>query len=229
MAKQYTLLVWNTVISQYEETAVSKEVYDEYRRSEWRISKNNDKHSAHETPFSALIGGDDGKVENFHEFLSDEEGPEKLIDKKGLMNTLRKAILSLNRSDQELVEALFFKGMSEREYAEQTGVLRNAIHKRKQRILRHLKNIWKIDPAGCAKPDFHSYTGEKIISLFSLPLRMTEGADQHLDNFIPAHLLRSFCCRAIPGKLFEQRLRRCGASEPKAMTGRRDHDTSVQS
>ena len=84
MAKQYTLLVWNTVISQYEETAVSKEVYDEYRRSEWRISKNNDKHSAHETPFSALIGGDDGKVENFHEFLSDEEGPEKLIDKKGL-------------------------------------------------------------------------------------------------------------------------------------------------
>ena len=55
------------------------------------------------------------------------------------MNTLRKAILSLNRSDQELVEALFFKGMSEREYAEQTGVFRNAIHKRKQRILRHLK------------------------------------------------------------------------------------------
>ena len=135
MAKQYTLLVWNTVISQYEETAVSKEVYDEYRRSEWRISKNNDKHSAHETPFSALIGGDDGKVENFHEFLSDEEGPEKLIDKKGLMNTLRKAILSLNRSDQELVEALFFKGMSEREYAEHIGVFRNAIHKRKQRIL----------------------------------------------------------------------------------------------
>lgn len=34
MAKQYTILVWNTVISQYEETAVSKEVYDEYRRSE---------------------------------------------------------------------------------------------------------------------------------------------------------------------------------------------------
>lgn len=139
MAKQYTLLVWNTVISQYEETAVSKEVYDEYRRSEWRISKNNDKHAAHETPFSALIGGDDGKVENFHEFLSDEEGPEKLIDKKGLMNTLRKAILSLNRSDQELVEALFFKGMSEREYAEHIGVFRNAIHKRKQRILRCLK------------------------------------------------------------------------------------------
>ena len=131
---------FRTVISQYEETAVSKEVYDEYRRSEWRISKNNDKHAAHETPFSALNGGDDGKVENFHEFLSDEEGPEKLIDKKGLMNTLRKAILSLNRSDQELVEALLFKGMSEREYAEQTGVFRNAIHKRKQRILCYNKD-----------------------------------------------------------------------------------------
>ena len=103
------------------------------------VSGGSAKTMTHETPFSALIGGDDGKVENFHEFLSDEEGPEKLIDKKGLMNTLRKAILSLNRSDQELVEALFFKGMSEREYAEHIGVFRNAIHKRKQRILRCLK------------------------------------------------------------------------------------------
>ena len=60
MAKQYTLLVWNTVISQYEETAVSKEVYDEYRRSEWRISKNNDKHAAYDTPLPARLGGDDG-------------------------------------------------------------------------------------------------------------------------------------------------------------------------
>ena len=139
MAKQYTITVWNTVISQYEETAVSKEIYDEYRRSEWRISKNNDKHSSHETPFSALIGSDDGKVESFHEFLSDEESPENLIDKKDLMNTLQKAILSLNQSDQELVGAIFFKGMSEREYAEQTGVFRNAIHKRKRRILSCLK------------------------------------------------------------------------------------------
>lgn len=57
MEEQYIVTVWNTATTQYEEIAIPKAVYDEYRRGEWRISKSNDKHTAKETPFSALIGG----------------------------------------------------------------------------------------------------------------------------------------------------------------------------
>lgn len=141
MANTYMVTVWNTVTSQYEETAVPKAVYDEYRRGEWRISKSNDKHAAKETPFSALIGGEDGGFENFHEFMSDERNPGTLVEDGWLTGELQKAIASLSHEDQRLIEALFFKGMSERDYANQLGVYHNAVHKRKIRILSKIKKF----------------------------------------------------------------------------------------
>lgn len=139
MADQYTVTVYNTVTSEYEEIAVSKAVYDEYRRGEWRIDKNNEKHSANETPFSALIGGEDGGYENFDEFISHENNPERITAKAEQLRELREAIETLNESDRALVKALFFKGMTERQYADKLGVYRNAVHKRKMRIFSFLK------------------------------------------------------------------------------------------
>lgn len=71
-----SLTVFNPMTGLYEDVEVTKEVYDEYRRGEWRISKNDDRHSANETPFSALVGGDEGSFENFHEFVDLEHNPE---------------------------------------------------------------------------------------------------------------------------------------------------------
>lgn len=139
MSEKYFVTVWNTISCQYEETAVSKEIYDEYRRGEWRISKNDDKHSANETPFSALIGGENGNYENFSEFISDETNPEKQILNECSRQELHKAIASLNAEDRALIVALFYKGLTEREYAAQLGVFRNAVHKHKIRILTKLK------------------------------------------------------------------------------------------
>ena len=73
MSNEYMVTVFNTVTARYEEIAVSKEIYNEYRRGEWRISKNNDKHSTGEIPFCALTGGEDGGYENFHEFVDTEQ------------------------------------------------------------------------------------------------------------------------------------------------------------
>lgn len=70
MTKTYTLTVFNTCTSQYEDVEVTKEVYNEFRRGEWRIEKNDDKHRANETPFSELIGGDDGAFENSQNSLT---------------------------------------------------------------------------------------------------------------------------------------------------------------
>ena len=51
----------------------------------------------------------------------------------------------LSDLDKQLLQALFFDGMTEREYADLTGVFRNAVHKRKVRILAKLKKIMEID------------------------------------------------------------------------------------
>lgn len=144
MSKQCIVTVWNTVTYRYEETAVTQEVYDEYRRGEWRIGKNDDKHCANETPFSALIGGEDGNYENFREFISYAANPENIIVGKTRTEELLKAVASLSAEDHALVQALFYEGLTEREYAEQLGVFRNAIHKRKVRILGKLKNFLEI-------------------------------------------------------------------------------------
>lgn len=141
MSKQYTVSVWNTVNCQYEEAEVSKEIYDEYRRGEWRISKNDDKHSANETPFSALIGGEDGNYEKFREFVSYAANPENIIAKNIRTEELLNAVALLSTEDQALVQAMFYEGLTEREYADRLGVFRNAIHKRKVRILSKLKKF----------------------------------------------------------------------------------------
>lgn len=40
MEKDYTLKVWNTLTECYEAVMVTKELYDEYNRSHWKIKRN---------------------------------------------------------------------------------------------------------------------------------------------------------------------------------------------
>ena len=47
----------------------------------------------------------------------------------------------LTEDERELINAIFFYGMTEREYAVQKGVYHNAIHKKKIRILKKLKKL----------------------------------------------------------------------------------------
>ena len=141
MENTYTVTVFNTITSEYEEVSVSKAVYNEYRRGEWRVQKNDEKHGDNETPFSSLIGGENAAYENFHEFIDESQNPLLLVLEKEEAPELHKAICQLSEEDRLLVESIFFKGMSEREYAEKCGVFRNAVHKRKRRILGLLKNI----------------------------------------------------------------------------------------
>lgn len=147
MTKTYTLTVFNTCTSQYQYEMVeaTKEVYNEFRRGEWRIEKNDDKHRANETLFSELIGGDDGAFENFSEFIDNSLNPESVFTENAPIKALYSTMRMLSDLDKQLLQALFFDGMTEREYAERTGVFRNAVHKRKVRILAKLKKSMEID------------------------------------------------------------------------------------
>ena len=147
MTKTYTLTVFNTCTSQYEDIEVTKEVYNEFRRGEWRIEKNDDKHRANETPFSELIGGDDGAFENFQEFFDNQNTPELQFEKSELINFLYYALDELRYEDYQLIRALFFDGLNDYEYAELLGVSHQRINKRKQIILEKLRK--KLTDRGC--------------------------------------------------------------------------------
>lgn len=63
------------------------------------------------------------------------------VELKIMSETLHRCIDLLNSKEKELIQALYFQGLSERNYAEFKGVSQNAIHKRKKRILAKLKKF----------------------------------------------------------------------------------------
>ena len=58
-----------------------------------------------------------------------------------LLDKLRLIITMLKKEDQDLIQAMFYEGLTERQYAERCGVNRNAVHKRKVRILAQIKKL----------------------------------------------------------------------------------------
>ena len=73
--------------------------------------------------------------------VDDGESVEDQAVRNVTAEEIRFIISLLKPADQELVQAMFFEGLSERQYAEKCGVNRNAIHKRKVRILEELKKL----------------------------------------------------------------------------------------
>lgn len=53
------------------------------------------------------------------------------------------AMLSLNDVDRKLINALFFDGVSTRDYAARIGITQRAVIKRRDRILRDLKKYFE--------------------------------------------------------------------------------------
>ena len=70
--------------------------------------------------------------------MADEVADKIMIEK------LYQGLDLLDKDERILIDALFFQGMSEREYAAVLGVYPNAVHKKKTRILEKLKKILKV-------------------------------------------------------------------------------------
>ena len=58
-----------------------------------------------------------------------------------MMKKLSDCLFMLTDDELELIKAIFFDGVSEREYALRKGVYHNAVHKKKVRILKKLKDL----------------------------------------------------------------------------------------
>ncbi len=75
------------------------------------------------------------------QFVGESESVEETVLRKLRYEQLHKAISLLSDDERELVDRLFFQGQTEREAAAEMGIYRNAVHKRKNRILKKLKNF----------------------------------------------------------------------------------------
>ncbi len=61
-----------------------------------------------------------------------------------LRDRLYRCLAALDEPDRQLIHALYFEGLSEREYSKKTGMHHMTIHSRKVAILRALKKMIKI-------------------------------------------------------------------------------------
>ena len=65
----------------------------------------------------------------------------KEVEHHLMLEKLLNIFQKLTSDEQALVKAIYFDGLSEREYAAQLGVYPNAVHKQKVRILEKLKKM----------------------------------------------------------------------------------------
>ncbi|MBS5452945.1 MAG: hypothetical protein KHX38_05415 [Ruminococcus sp.] len=80
---------------------------------------------------------------NGADFLMDKSDTVELVEKRMQAEQLRTILALLPKEDIELIEALFYKGMTERDMAGKYQISQAAVHKRKQRILEKLKKLLK--------------------------------------------------------------------------------------
>ncbi len=62
-----------------------------------------------------------------------------MVLRKLSIDRLHGALAQLTEKERHLIIALFFREMTERDYAEVLGVSQPAVHKQKNRILKKLK------------------------------------------------------------------------------------------
>ena len=79
--------------------------------------------------------------DNARQFSDAGESVEDAVLRKLAEDELHRALEKLTDEEYALVYALFFEGKTERSYAKELGVSQVAVHKKKQRILKKLKEI----------------------------------------------------------------------------------------
>lgn len=116
---------------------VSQECYEDFYRAKERekyLRKLNAKYGL------LSIDAFDNEDDNGTDYIQAEtEDVAETVTHLLMLDKLRSVIPMLSEIEQELIQALFFKGLTEREYAKECGVSQVAIHKRKNRILAKLK------------------------------------------------------------------------------------------
>lgn len=123
------------------EVEVTAEVYTAYARADRRERYTTEDRKEEDRPVSLEQLQEQHSQAGYSETNlspSAEEIFEKLEDRA----VLRKALEKMNAEDRDLIEALFYDGVSTRDYAERAGVSHTAVIKRKNQLLKVLKKFF---------------------------------------------------------------------------------------
>lgn len=75
------------------------------------------------------------------QFEDEDSNVEDIVIKTIMIQKLKENVELLNHDEIEMINALFYKGYTEREYAKITGIPQKTINDRKLRTLRKLKKL----------------------------------------------------------------------------------------
>ena len=134
--EKYEVSVFNTITKKYEMVEVSKEVYEFYSRDTWRCEKQEKRYYNRKLSDSE-VALDMENLTAFTELCQRQF--DEAAEKEDEAEILEAALKSLSDQDRDLIEAIYFRNMSESSYAGLLGISQQAVHKRKERILKRLK------------------------------------------------------------------------------------------
>ncbi len=129
--KAYHIYIHHTLVS------VSKEIYQVYysgKRCEKTLSEKDERNGL--VSYDALDTGDIlGE-----EMIPDVDAPsvEEIAVANVLHDKLRRCLALLPPAERELIEAIYFEGLSERQVSKQTSTPQKTVHDRKCKILAKL-------------------------------------------------------------------------------------------
>ena len=127
-----------TLVVNKKRIRVSKEIYTAYYQQKEREAYLNKLSNRYSLSFEEC---EEKGIQVDYILSRTEESLEDAVIKQEMFTRLMAAIEKLSEQERLLIYALFFKGISERQLAEQLNRSQPVIHKRKNQVLEKLKNF----------------------------------------------------------------------------------------
>lgn len=117
---------------------VSEDVYYAYFRMDRQERWQEEKKKSHDVvSYDALDNGEMVGLES----IPDTTSPslEEITIANELRDRIRHAVAALPKAERELIHAIYYEGMTEREYAQKYGISQMGANKQRRKILSKLK------------------------------------------------------------------------------------------
>lgn len=119
---------------------VTEEVYLEYFRARRRWSAQEERDT-----YNGLVSYDAMDTEETlgEDTIPDSSMPsvEEMVLDRLLREKLRHCLTELSQPEQDMLHALYFEGLSERQFSQKAGIPQRTVHDRKHRTLVKLKKM----------------------------------------------------------------------------------------
>jgi RNA polymerase sigma factor (sigma-70 family) len=125
-----------------ERVPVTEDVYREYYRMDRRERYLDERDAGHgKVLYNAMDTNKTLGVEAMHD--AESKSVEQTVIDILVSEELHRCLNLLPDTERELIDALFFGGMTEREFSAVSGIPQQTIHSRKMRIIAKLKKFFK--------------------------------------------------------------------------------------